>query len=1232
MLQIRVTKRQPNVRVSPTNLTEQSHRNLSIVAHNGGQVMKFKVLGPLTVLSDDGTRISLSSVSQRRLASMLALRAGSSNSVVSADWLCDQMELSAGALRTSITRLRRVVGEDVLTTIAPGYALQGVDVDSQEFERLLALHVEGSQTAGQAKELRSGCLMSALELWTGTAYAEFADESWAIGEVTRLEELRAGAVEDLAESLLANHQWSPCIAQLEALIEVHPFRDRPRRILMQALADSGRRTDALRAFQLYRRFLLDEVGVEPSATIIALDREIGQAEQVPAVPETSRPTAHDPQKQPPLPGRLSLKARTGFAGRVAHRQLLNRHFQESTNLPRVALLSGEPGIGKTRLATWAALAAYEAGATVLLGRCDEDISVSYQPWIEALSHLVLHAPQQVLVDVGDRQLADIAGLAPRLIERFAMLGDRVTTDSETDRHRLFSSVVSLFKHASAERPIVLLFDDVHWADKPSLLLLRHLLQSSSPMRLQVIVTFRDAYVEASSALADFLAAMHRENFAERLQIDGLLENEIVELIEEAAGQSLDIDGVALARILRRETDGNPFFVGEMLRHLVETGVTISRPSGRGSNVGSKVGANVGSNVGDLLEAGLPQSVREVVNQRVARLGLNSQHVLRLAAVIGREFDVDLLVAVARMTEGEVLDILERAQTASLVQEVGTDTSRYTFVHALIDQTLYESIGTARTRLAHRQIAECIELFAEQGTPVVVSELAHHWMNGGRASDSHKMVTYARAAGDVAVSALAPDEAARWYAEALEVLDREPTPDHQTRTELLVSLGSTQLQDGEHRLQEAAELALRHGNADGLADAVLADVRGWRPRLGLVDNDRIGLIEAALAGAGDHDSARRARLLKVYALELAHAADPLKCWALDEEAVNMARRVGDQKTLLHTLIRKHTGFWAPDSLSHRLETSREAVALAKQVGDPASTYWANSDLVEAAIGAGSRSDFDEAALAKAEAADQLGHQPGIDWLVSAFNAQHSLLRGRFDEAEHYAQCTFEQAALTAGGRNADVLLAVQLATIWFQTGDDHDIVSRLFETVERKQLDFLRALLVRALARNNRLEEATEIFAAEFRVSIPTVWNHYWLTTTCYWADAAVHLGHTEGAELLYERLLPWQSQIAVSTSVIESSVSLYLGMLATLLQQEDMANTHFAAALSTHETMSMPFAIARTKLEWGRCLLQGKSRDAGRAYDLLTEASIEAKEYGFVRIHREAIQLIGSRDRVAERV
>ena len=926
---------------------------------------------------------------------------------------------------------------------------------------------------------------------------------------------------------------------------------------------------------------------------------------------TPEPTV-EPSGSVPVPRRLDAVRNERFAGRSAERQRLRRCYDAVTaGACRAALLAGPPGIGKTGLATAAALAANDDGATVLLGRCDEDILVPYQPWIESLNHLVAHVPGSVLKAVGSRKLTELGGLVPEVHERQPGLARRVATDPETDRYLLFTAVSALLSEASALTPITLMIDDLHWADKPTLVLLRHVLQSATPMRVQVIATYRDAEADSSAHLLEFLAALRREPVVDWITLSGLDDVDIVDMIEREVGHTLDADGIKLARVLRRDTDGNPFFASEMLRHLVESGFLVRR-DGEGWVTPEA-----------LQMVGLPQSVRDVISQRVARLGAPAQQVLRLASVIGREFDLELLSAVSGRTDLELLDVLERGQAGTVLAEVNGSVGRYSFLHALIEQTLYEELGAARRQLVHRQIAEFLEHLRDAGADIRIAELAQHWMAGGRAGDTMKMISYAIAAGDAAAAALAPGEAARWYGDALRLVDQERDPDPAMRTDLLIALGTTQLQGGERPLLEAARLAVQNDDDERLIRAMLAGTRGWRSRVAEVDAERLLLIEAALGAVGEHDSARRARLLKVYATDLSYAGDNARCRRVYEEAVEMARRVGDAETLRDVLIRQFTGFWGPDSTEYRLDRSSEAVVLADRSGDRGASFWAWTDLSYVAMASADRATFDRAAARIDELGEELGPQPELDWVISAMASARELHAGRLAEAETLARRSYEQA-VKAGQRHAEPHLAVQLGAVLYQRGDEREVLPLHRAVIERApHLDCNRALLARAHLGLGDRARALELLEADVAAGFAFSIDVYWLIASCHWAEIAARLGHREAARTLYDRLLPWHGQIALMWATFGPSVSHYLGMLAAALGDPVGAAGHFDEAHRLHESIAAPFSVTWTELEWAKVLCaEGPDRDLARASELSSRAMDTADRLGFGGLRDEAAQVI----------
>ena len=348
-----------------------------------------------------------------------------------------------------------------------------------------------------------------------------------------------------------------------------------------------------------------------------------------------------------------------------------------------------------------------------------------------------------------------------LASRIRDLPPSRATDSDTERYLLFAAVVGLFDAMSKDQPVVLVLDDLQWADKGSLLLLRHLAAAEQGIRVLILGTYRDGGLSQAHPLTDTLAALHRVSGVNHIELAGLDDSGVVTLLEAAAGQDLDAAGVNLARALYRETDGNPFFVSEMLRHLAETGAIYRDTTGRWVPKSA------------LDTSALPNSVRVVIAARVGRLGKDAGRVLSAASVIGRDFDLELLALATKTSEDDLLDILDAAASVALVREVD-DTGRYSFAHALIQHTLYQDLGHNRRARSHRRVAEALEDLCRDRPGARVGELARHWTCATEPIDLAKAIGYSKQAGDAALRALAPGDALRYYAQALDLYRMSPT--------------------------------------------------------------------------------------------------------------------------------------------------------------------------------------------------------------------------------------------------------------------------------------------------------------------------------------------------------------------------------------------------------------------------------------------------------------------------
>jgi class 3 adenylate cyclase/tetratricopeptide (TPR) repeat protein len=926
--------------------------------------------------------------------------------------------------------------------------------------------------------------------------------------------------------------------------------------------------------------------------------------------------AERPGSAIPVPRRLQGVPPIAYVGREKERQRLQEFLEEaSTGELRIALISGESGIGKTRLATHTALEAYASGATVLFGHSEEDLRVPFGAWAETLSHYVEHAPEDILKRHVERQGGELARLAPTVQRRLPDAPPPRETDPETERYLLFGAVADLLKEASRTDPIVLILDDLHWSDKPTLALLKHLAHTGAEASLLLIGTYRESDLTSGHPLSELLADLRKEEGVERIALKGLEESDVVSLMEAAAGHEMDEQGIALAREIGRESSGNPFFVAELLRHLDESGAIYQEESGRWVLAG------------ELSELGLPQSVREVIGTRIKRLGAEAAKTLQTAAVIGRDFELDLLRRITEEEEDELLEQLERAVEASVLQESAQVAGRFSFAHALVNHTLYEELGATRRARLHRRIAEVLEDLCGPEPGERVSELARHWSNATAPAETDKAIDYCRVAGEQALKKLAPDEALRWFEQALELLDQRPDPDPVRRCDLLTGLGDAQRQLGDaasrETLLEAARLAGTLHGGERLARAALLNSRGFTSVTGQVDAERVAVLEQALELVDDPST--RAALLSLLATELVWGAGLERRLELSAEALRLARQAGERTTLAWVLVRRFYAIAAPETSAELLDETAELVALADELDDPVLQFWAASVRALAAVQAADMAEFDRSIDRERELAERVG-QPLLLWASLFDHAFRVLFAGAIHEAEKLAE---RAAALGAEASQPDVLTiyGAQLIVARWEQGRLGEIVDLIREAAEENpRVPAFAAVLALAYCELERGEEARSLLQrfgrggfADLPRDIST------LSALAFFAEAAAQLGERDMAAALYEQVVPWSGQLICNGPTILGAVDLYGARLAAVLGRHEDAERRFAAAAELHEKVGAPSWLAHTRFGWAEMLLErGGPGDAERARALLDLALATARELGLGGLERHASTLLAA--------
>ena len=928
------------------------------------------------------------------------------------------------------------------------------------------------------------------------------------------------------------------------------------------------------------------------------------------------PELDDVGAQLPIPVRLvgtSADTLFGFCGRVNELSLIADVHKRSVAECRlgVVLVSGEPGIGKTTLVAKAAREAHAEGSNVLYGAAEEDLAIPYRPWVAALSNLVDAIPAESLVQFAEENGLALARLLPALAR---IVGDETPaagTDADAERFMIMEGAVRLLAFASRTTPVVVVLDDLHWADAATLQLLRHLVGSSLPMRVMVVGTFRDSDLYRGHPLASLLADLRREPDVHRVSLSGLAEVDVIGLLEAAAGHDMTDEGVALAHALRRETGGNPFFLVELIWHLAENGTFVQGPDGIW-----RLAKGLGN-------VGLPGSVREVVAHRVERLGTDIERALSMAAVIGRDFDLQLLAALLDADELRLVDTLEQAIGAGLIAEADGQAAHYRFVHALIQQTLYQDMSATRRQLAHQRVAETLEV-ASQESPEHLAALAHHWLAATRPTDVSKALYYARRAGEAALHSYAPDDAMARFTEALELLDRQGTGDAPERGRLLVDLGTAQFLAGtpEHRdtLLQAAAIAQRLGDTELLVAAALGGRRG-DIRAGTADAERIAVLEAAHAAIGDADGASRAMLL----LSLAEATDARE-WErrreLAEEALALSSDLSDPTAALDVLLNCYLFRVQPELSGARLVESGQALTLAERLGDPVLLFRACWFRVHACMEV---ADLVEVDL-RIEQMAALAQRTGLlhaHWELLMTRAGRALLAGDLAQAE-----AINDEALAAGSRiGAPEALGAYggvLFAIRRQQGRQGEMVDLIAAaSAENPAIPVLKTVLGWTYCSLGRLDDARALFSDGVCAAFAEVPRDLtWTSTIALWQECAVALDDVAAMEVLYGMLEPHSDLVAFNVATASGSLARSLGCLAHRLGRPDEAEGHFRGALDIHERLQSPYWTAQTQLDLADLLLEGGQHAEVRG--LSGQALETAQRFGFGGIEQRADALVAS--------
>ncbi|MEZ0072139.1 BTAD domain-containing putative transcriptional regulator [Planotetraspora sp. GP83] len=1114
-------------------------------------MIRIRVLGAFDA-EVNRTTVQLGGPRQR---AVLALLIAARGDVVSVDrliedlWRGEPPAKAIASLQTYVANLRRALEPDrppraparVLVSAAPGYAVRlgGDEVDAWRFERL----VEEARQRIESRPSEARTLLGeGLTLWRGQAFAEVADEEWAVAEAARLEEQRLAAGELFVAATLRSAPAADAVPVAEMLTRRQPLREEGWRLLALALWGSGRQADALSALRRARHTLADELGLDPDPALVTLeDAILGQrvevlhaslgdgkrgrpAASVPvAAPADGSPRLTSPDGSPSLapahgaPGRPAL-----FVGRTAELATLDEAARDVlAGMPRIAVVTGEAGAGKSALLGRLQEGLDPASWLVAVGRCPEtDGAPPAWAWLEALRPLARVVPP------GEHE----AALSPLLGE------GHVIEDASAGRFRLHRAVSAWLRAIAgnpsngARRALAIVLDDVHRADAETLALLASVAGELAGTRILLVVALRPS--DVTEAQEDALAALARHSPV-RVQLGGLSGAEVETLVTSVCDRPVD---PATLSSLAERTGGNPFYVWESARLLASEG-TLSD---------------------------VPEGVRDVLRRRLSRLPAAAVSVLRLAAVVGREAEVEVLVNAADGTEDAVLDALEAGVFSGLLTEPSP--GRVRFVHALVRDTLYQDLSQVRRTRMHARVAAALR----ELHPDDLTALAYHYARAASSATAPMAVDYSVRAAEMATRRYAHDTAAELLSQALDCFDRVAgAADHDARrVALLGELLRAQVRAGDvvaarASRQRAVGIAVQSGRDDLLIAAFTSwtEATPWQTRpYGTIDADAVRLLGRLLRRT-DLEPVTRCLLLAAFVAEMDSEGDP-RSLAAAQEAVALVEHLDHPalKALAITLLIKETSFeHAPDE---RAALAIRLRALADDHDLVVYRWFAEYTLATAA---------GDAAMLRAHVGRsmeiaqtyQMAEALSVGMCAQAVLAH---VGGRFDEAERLYGLAYEkmrrEGSIHAYGVYSMALTSIRISQ--GRIGEQEGLLRALCEQYGPSGADGYAL----ALAANGRVDEARAV-----RVHRPPLRNDYFRAVfATLRAMAVVALGERDEAEEMMEVLLPYRDQLpgAPSTSLVLRPVAHSLGELALLLDRPGEAAGHFAHAVEVARRWDAP--------------------------------------------------------------
>lgn len=1170
-----------------------------------GVSLFLRVLGP-TTLERSGVSVAIGGPRQRAVLLRLAHAEGRLVTVerlVEDLWGVDAPASILTTLQGYVSRLRSALDQpERLRREGPGYVL---DLDAPEMDtRAFEDHVA---RARQLVSTDAGAaithLDTALGLWRGPAFAdlvEFEEMEWAVAAATRLDELRLSAHELRFEVMLDLGRHAQMVPELESAVQQHPLRERLTAQLAVALYRNGRQADALRAVDRTRRVLLDELGLDLSPDLVRLENAILGHEAWLSAPASdaaaARPAVRTaPASEPtddrssgeagravaegaspvPLPSVVARLAARPFVGRDDAMHQLRAAWDDALlGRRRVVVIEGEAGAGKTRLAAQFAAEAHARGAVIMWGRATAEAIVPYEALVEALRTVL----RTVSDNARQRVLDGRSGLG--MLVPFVGGDERdvaTTPELGTDRYVLFETVAELMDAESAVHPIVFVLDDVQYADGLTLRLLQHLLRHERQARLLIVGTVRTMPPVDNPNVDVFMADMRRDDTLHNIQLTGLDESEVAELLDVSGSE---IPASKAAMILEA-TRGNAFYVTELAEH------------------------------GDATT--MPASVRDVLNVRLGWLPASSHRLVTFAAVAGSSATMPVLALATGFGSDEFIDAADAALADGVLAE-DPSTGVFAFRHALVEQVVLDRISQTRRATMHLSIADALE--AVGGGAL---ELAHHLLAAGRLVAPDRAVMAAVTAGRRALDVLAYEDGLQWAQKALGVSGRIES---RSRCEALLLSSDAQraLGDRQAARTAAAEAADEARlTADPLmlaraAEAVALARAGIGFDFGTEDDGLDDLLREALRGLPDTDVTHRSRLLGASLSNAAAAGDLLALRGLSVEALELADAHGQLMLVATAHLAARMSNWRVHLLDARLAADRHALAAAEKSGSKHlqlnALLYGISDLTEAGEILEAYTWFLRLRTLAAEV-----RQPVYDAFVGFFDATVALLRGEYERSAQLADEALLRG-LQSHGVNAEQAWSGQTFIRAWDRGELATMTSLVEQAAARPpHLAIWKVALAACLVSSGRGDEARpvldELITPDGIAHNP---DSLYLAIGALLVEIAREVGTPHHAELLCKHLLPYRGRVIV-TGLGRASLGpldRFIGVAAFMAGDLQLADQLLAGAVAQSQAMMAVPHVARAMYDRATVLDARFGLGSAEAAALRDEALRLAEGIGLV--------------------